>query len=204
MGNKYAFPKVIKSIAGCNVVRFDRSVNWKIFELLREAVIKAGEEAKREGIKAPRPNEAGDRIEPFVIKALREKGFQADIPRTKRGKRKKAGYPNLELSYGDWFGYLECKTFASGQEGSSFRAFYLSPSEDPKVTRDAPHLLISFELEQRAGKYYPRSWRIYDLHDLQVVLKYEYNASSRDIYQNKSLILEEGLLQSLSQNYFPS
>jgi hypothetical protein len=47
---------------------------------------------------------------------------------------------------------------------NSFRTFYFSPSNDPKITKDAFHLLMSFELDtaERKGKraFIPVSWQL--------------------------------------------
>jgi hypothetical protein len=47
---------------------------------------------------------------------------------------------------------------------NSFRTFYFSPFNDPKITKDAFHLLMSFELDtaERKGKraFIPVSWQL--------------------------------------------
>ena len=188
-----SFPVVIEVLTGYQVQRFDRERDENILKLLEVAAAQAGKEAAKKGIIADRPNEAGNRIEPFVIDALNEVGFAAGKPRTKSGKIKAAGYPDIEIQHeSGWTGYLDCKTFASKSVGSTFRAFYLSPSAEPKITKSAPHLLLSFEL-QRGGRntYLPLSWHLYDLHGLAVKVKHEFNASNRDVY-TAELLLAEG------------
>ena len=58
----------------------------------------AGDEAYKQGIFTRRPNEAGNHIEPFVVFALRKVELRADKPRTKSGKIKVAGYPDIEIT----------------------------------------------------------------------------------------------------------
>ena len=76
----------------------------------------------------------------------------------------------------------------------TIRTFYLSPSEDPKVTKDTLHFLMSFELNrvQRGSKevFIPVSWQIYSLESLLVKLKLEFNASNRDLYLKKTPLIE--------------
>ena len=147
-----SFPVVIEALTGCRVLEFDRDKTVNILKLLTVAAAQAGNAAAKRGVVADRPNEAGNRIEPFVTNALQDVGFVAGKPRTRSGKVKAAGYPDIELRHeSGWSGYLDCKTFATKTVGSTFRAFYLSPSQEPKITRNAVHLLLSFELQLKGG-----------------------------------------------------
>ena len=189
------YPIAIKSLTGCKVLHFDLSNtdNQKLLFLLRKAARIAGYEAYKQGISAKRPNEAGNHIEPFVISALRRVGFKADKPHTKSGKVKVAGYPDIEVT--DAHGrviYLDCKTYNTTTKNQTFRTFYFSPSKDPKITKDAFHLLLSFELteEERKGQmvFVPISWQLYTLENLKVQVKHEFNASNRDLYKPEFLL----------------
>jgi hypothetical protein len=77
---------------------------------------------------------------------------------------------------------------------TSFRSFYFSPSEDPKITRDAFHLLMSFELDtaERKGTraFIPVSWQIYTLDKLLIQVKHEFNASNRELYTKEALLAQ--------------
>lgn len=190
-------PVVIEALTGFSVLKFDQAENAHILGLLKDGTTKAGRAAAKQGVVADRPNEAGNRIEPFVMDAMNSVGLVAGKPRTKSGKAKAAGYPDIELRHeSGWLGYLDCKTFASKSAGSSFRAFYLSPSREPKVTSNAVHLLLSFEL-QLTGRntYVPVSWHLYDLHGLELQVKHEFNASNRDLYIPR-LLLAEGSISA--------
>jgi hypothetical protein len=189
------FPLVIEALTGCRVLEFDRKKNVHILELLKRASAEAGKLAAKQTIVADRPNEAGNRIEPFVLFAFNNLGFAASKPQTHSGKIKAAGYPDIELRHeSGWSGYLDCKTFATKSIGSTFRAFYLSPSKEPKITRDAVHLLLSFELQPKGRNIYiPMSWHLYDLHSLEVQVKHEFNASNRDLYTPKLLLAEDSI-----------
>jgi len=189
------YPIAIKALTGCEVLHFDLSNedNQKLLELLKNAAQIAGNEAYKQGIFTRRPNEAGNHIESFVISALRKVGLKADKPRTKSGKIKVAGYPDIEII--DKQGrvvYLDCKTYNTTTKNQSFRTFYFSPSKDPKITKDAFHMLLSFELtrEDRGGQraFVPISWQLYTLEKLKVQVKHEFNASNRDIYKSEFLL----------------
>ena len=69
----------------------------RLLARLRRVISLSGERAFREGLFANRPNEAGNRIERFVREALNEAGLAADTPKTKSGKRKSAGYPDIQV-----------------------------------------------------------------------------------------------------------
>ncbi|MBI5228683.1 hypothetical protein HY991_01125 [Candidatus Micrarchaeota archaeon] len=83
------------------------------------------------------------------------------------------------------------------REDSSFRAFNLQPSEDFKITADARHLLVGFEIkvERRNGKraFVPIHWRLYTLDNLRVQVKHEFNASNKDLYRGTTLLAEGGI-----------
>jgi len=191
------YPIALKALTGCEVLHFDLSDpdNQQLLKLLKTAAQMAGDEAYKQGIFTRRPNEAGNHIEPFVISALRKVGLMADKPRTKSGKIKVAGYPDIEIK--DNQGrtvYLDCKTYNTATKNQSFRTFYFSPSKDPKITKDAFHLLLSFELirEERKGQmaFVPISWQLYTLENLKVQVKHEFNASNKDLYKPEFLLAD--------------
>ena len=63
-----------------------------------------------EGVKAKRPNEAGNESEPFVINAINRVGGMARQPLTESGKRKVMGYPDIEACIQNKPFYIEVKT----------------------------------------------------------------------------------------------
>ena len=82
--------------------------------------------------------------------------------------------------------YLDYKTYNALTKVQTFRTFYFSPSRNPKITRDAFHLLVSFELikalKQGKAAFAPVSWQIYTLDKLLTQVKHEFNASNKDLY----------------------
>jgi hypothetical protein len=191
------FPIAIKALTGFKVLPFDISLdpNKKLLEQLSKAAELGGKEAFQEGIITDRPNEAGNKIEPFVVKSLRYVGLKADMPISKSGKKKVTGYPDIQID--DQSGrrvYLDCKTYSTLTKNQTFRTFYFSPSEDPKITKDAFHLLMSFELDtaERKGEraFIPISWQIYTLDKLLIQVKHEFNASNRELYTKEALLAQ--------------
>lgn len=186
---------VIKVLTGCEVLDFDKTdpKNKQLLQLLEKSAKIAGRKAQRKGIHTSRPNEAGNRIEGFVLEALKVVGLKAEKPKTKSGNKKSSGYPDIEIT--DKYGrtiYLECKTFSAKTKNQTFRTFYLSPSKDPKITKNAFHLLLAYELmEMHNGDrkfFIPTSYEIYTLENLKVNVKHEFNASNRQIYLREFLL----------------
>lgn len=190
---------VIEGIAGHKIIPFDRndSNDKAVLNNLIEACTIAGKNVNAKGILRPRPNEVGNDIEPFVQDALRAVGYKANSPTTKSGSKKSVGYPDMEFVDGSGrTNYLECKTYNIANVDTTQRSFYLSPSEDFKITKDAHHFLVSFEIyvEASQGKlnvYKCRKWKILLVEGLLVDVKYEFNSDNARLYA-KELVLAEG------------
>lgn len=187
------FSVAIRALSGCKVLSFDKKsfLDRELLKLITSAAKTAGGSAFKDGIYTSRPNEAGNKIEPFVKKALHDLGLKAETPVTKSGKRKATGYPDIEITdKHDRTIYLECKTYNLKNVDTTQRAFYFSPSENFKVTKDALHFMLSFQIEKerRFGKtaYVPKHWRLYTLENLVVDVKHEFNQSNRKLYGSKS------------------
>jgi hypothetical protein len=147
-------------------------------------------------LSAARPNEVGNRLEEVVSAALEEAGWPVDRPAGPSGHRRSAGYPDLEFMAGGRAFYLEVKAFSSGTERSTQRTFYLSPSDDFKVSRDAFHLLLACEIVPVGRDAYGlQSVKWLDLRTLECRLKHEFNASNRDLYSDRNglIILERSV-----------
>lgn len=192
---------VIQAMCGCKILPFDVTdpKDRQLLEKLKKVSQIAGENVNRRGITRPRPNEVGNDIEPYVKNALMEVGYFGGTPSTKSGKKKTTGYPDIEFL--DEFGrtnYLECKTFNIENIATTQRSFYLSPSEEFKITKDAHHIVLSFEIyvdgsSGRNSIFKCKSWKILSVENLLVDVKYEFNSDNQRLY-SKDLILAEGIL----------
>lgn len=190
---------VIESLYGFKVLSFDKSDKKDIVVLgvLKRAADDAAKSVNKKGITMSRPNEVGNAMEPFVEQALNNLDYKTGSPLTESGVRRSAGYPDLEFV--DEFrrtNYLEVKTFNIVNISTTQRSFYFSPAEDPKITKDAHHFVISFEIYidgRSKGKniYKCKSWKILSVENLKVDVKYEFNADNARLY-SKDLILAEG------------
>lgn len=195
------FKLVIEALSGHKIIPFNAKdkKDENVLKTLVRTVIMAGKEINKKGIKRPRPNEVGNDIEPIIRSALTKLGYRADVPKTQNGNKKNTGYPDIEFV--DEFkriNYLECKTYNIENIDTTQRSFYLSPAEEFKITKDAHHFIISFEVyvAKSLGKnniYKCRAWKILKLEELVVDVKYEFNADNFRLY-SKELILAEGEL----------
>lgn len=189
------FPIAIKAISGHEVIPFDKNSrdDKLLLEKLSEVALIAGKEAQSQGIKSNRPNEVGNYIEPFVKRALLKVGLRADTPRNRAGRRQGMGYPDVEIiDLKNRVTYLECKTYNLNNINTTQRAFYFSPSEEGcKITADARHLVLSFQIELKSpGVYIPVHWRIYSIDSMVVQVKHEFNADNRQMYRDEVLLAE--------------
>lgn len=181
------FKEVIEATTHHRILDFDTNnpAHVELRQKILRAATLAGERARKEGLDAARANEAGNHIEPFVRTALREAGLEARVPVNTAGDAQATGYPDIEIT-GPIPAYLELKTYNATTANTTQRTFYYSPSEKPKVTRDALHLLLAFQLEkiERDGKtvFAPVHWKLITLENLQVDLKFEFNQSNRGLY----------------------
>jgi len=192
---------VIESISGCKVIPFNKEDNkdQDVLKKLVEVAKVAGVNINKKGIARKRPNEVGNDIEPYVLSALQQLGYRAKRPKTKTGKNKSVGYPDIEfLDQFERTNYLECKTYNIENVATTQRSFYLSPSEDFKITKDARHFIISFEIvvdgsQGNMNIYKCKAWKILSAEKLLVDVKYEFNSDNARMYQS-GLLLAEGKL----------
>lgn len=138
----------------------------------------------------------GNKIEPFVIQALQKQKIQAEIPQAQSGMKRSAGYPDIEITWKDQeTHYLECKTYNINTIDSSQRSFYLSPSSDPKVTHEAIHFIISFEIyeeKRKGGKglYKTNGWKLLDAYHLTCDVKHEFNSDNKRLYSEGMILAQ--------------
>ena len=194
---KLPFKTVLHATTGHRLLDFDTNnpAHRELHAKLLRAAALAGQRARAEGITTARANEAGNHIEPFVRAALRDTGLAARVPVNADGRAQATGYPDIEITNAPAC-YLELKTYNATTANTTQRSFYYSPGATPKVTRDALHLLLAYQLEkqERAGKtvFVPVHWRLLSLQDLEVDLKYEFNTHNRALYGQPASALGDG------------
>ena len=193
---KLPFKDIIQATTGHRLIPFDTNnpAHAALRVKILQAAVRASERVRAAGLDAARANEAGNQLEPFVRAAMRDSGLDAHVPKTSAGRTQAVGYPDLEID-GAVPAYVELKTYNATTRDTTQRSFYYSPSATPKVTRDALHLLLAFELEkqERDGKtvFVPNHWKLLTLEDLDVDLKFEFNQSNRGLYGPARATLDE-------------
>lgn len=137
--------------------------------------------------KNTRVNEVGNKMEQPVIDAINNSTstLNAEKPKTQSGIIKTTGYPDvLVYDAEERPTYLEIKTYSPGKEDTTLRSFYLSPSDDFKVTQNARHLLAAFEMKKPDGDdgHIPINFKLVDLSGLICSVKFEIQSNNRRLY----------------------
>jgi Holliday junction resolvase len=184
---------VIKALSGYKILEFNKNDPYdrELLECLIIAFKNTMQSINNNGIDKARPNEVGNAIEYYVKKELNNLGCNATTPTAKSGRQKSTGYPDIMFNYKGKDNYLECKTFNENDLTSSLRTFYLSPSDDFKITKDAHHFLVSFEMEKRKdNKFYVKRFKILTLEKINVDVKNEFNANNKELYKSSNILYE--------------
>ena len=184
---------VIKSLSGYDIIDFNERdpKDKELLVCLIEALKNAMQSINNNGVHTARPNEAGNSIESYVKGELTKLGCNAHTPNTMSGKEKSSGYPDIVFTdKAGRINYLECKTFNEKTLNSSLRTFYLSPSNDFKITSNAHHFLASFEMEERQSVFFVKGFKLLTLEKLNVDVKNEFNANNKELYRPQNILFE--------------
>lgn len=186
---------VLESISGKKVIPFDKDnpQHKKLLEKLKEATKLACQNINNAGgILSARVNEVGNKVELPIKEALRQVGFtDADVPVNKKGVKQSSGYPDIGFSFDDLNVYIECKTYNLNNIATTQRSFYLSPTEGFKVTKDAIHLFISLEIEQKSvGIFTAKAWKIIQIEKIDVDVKREFNSDNKRLYAEENILAD--------------
>jgi hypothetical protein len=188
----------IEAITGKAVVPLtaDRQ-DTELVERIGKAATALIAQSKVKPIRTGRLNELGNAVEEPLLNALNAQGLAASWPRRADGSGGRSGYPDIAIdAAGKRPTYLEAKVVGAGSEGSSFRSFYLSPSERPKVCFDARHLLVAFTHHREADaadgfeQYSLINYKVVDLAKVFGKIKFEYQSSNRDMYLGDAIVLK--------------
>lgn len=193
------FGIVIEGLSGHKVKPYSKKSkkDKKVLSILKKIAEEVLSEINKKGISRSRANEVGNDIESYVKNALNKHNYKANTPKTFSGKKKSMGYPDIEFI--DEFNrqnYLECKTYNLNNVDSTQRSFYLSPSDDFKITKNAHHFGISFEIYvansiKNKHIYKAKSWKILDLSPLKLNVKYEFNTNNKMLYDEQIILAEK-------------
>ena len=181
---------VVEALTGHKVLHFNPD-NPNHAEVLKRLNLAAADVAAKikaaGGITNKRVNEVGNIIEDYVRAAMTARGMTATVPTgEKTGKARVAGYPDVAFAFNGERFYLDCKTHDKSTLKSTQRTFYLSPSDDPKISCDAVHFILSFETSRNGDTYQLVRYKIVSLEKLSLDLKYEFNSDNRRLYSGKN------------------
>ncbi len=194
------FEVFIQSVFNQRVERFDTTLRGSIelLNLMKNAMREVCDEVRDDPIDRPRPNEVGNDMEHPVIRQLRSAGLDAEGPKTRDGGRQTVGYPDIEIVTGLVAPavYLEVKTFNARNKNTTQRSFYLSPppnDEKAKVTKDAHHLMVAFEMVRSGTLYHPVAFELVDLYGLPCDIKMEIQSDNLRLYHPERVLHYEGV-----------
>ena len=189
-----SFSKVIYDCTGETVLPLDSASEPVIDAISRaaDATLDQFNTPNSPLIGLRRINEASRFFEDELLELLdKEPDLICQIPMTKEGKTQRSGYPDLEIYHkptGRTY-YLDPKLYEDTSRDSSLRTFYYTPrSETSKILKPAHHLLIGFSHDGNDGQWKFESWSLVDLSQTKLTLKSEYNASNRDLYEEKTIV----------------
>ncbi len=192
-----SFSKVIEASTGKSVILFDpgdpadNDILQGINDALSEILVEFSKESSVTNTEK-RINEVSSHFEEALRHRLNATpGLSCDYPQTASGKIQRSGYPDLRIVHDESgrIAYLDPKLVETGSLKSSLRTFYFTPKgETNKVLDDAHHLLIGIEHDGNTGNWKFLRWHLVDLAEFKVRLKAEFQASNKDLYQERLII----------------
>ena len=96
------FSVIIKALCERQVIQFDKSdpADADLLNKLQGAIHLCAADLKATPIKRPRPNEVGNDVEGYVMRALPRVGLAAARPTSTAGMGKSTGYPDILIRDG--------------------------------------------------------------------------------------------------------
>lgn len=191
---KFSFDDVIKQLTGYDVLPFDpwsgnSHTDIATYHLLTHiGNYVLGAFNQKQVPTSASANEVGILVEELLLEAFSYYNINASSPKTENDNTRSSGYPDMEFENEGEMYYLESKAFNVKNSDSTLRTFYFSPSQDYKITRNSKHLLFALcftekETENSEIKHYQSiGYHILDLKTLSLSIKFEFNASNKDMY----------------------
>jgi hypothetical protein len=188
--------KAIYGLTGKNVIRLtDDPLDSELLEKVCQAAKTIIKDSAVIPIRTTRLNELGNAVEEPLLNACLKVGLDATWPKRSDGSGGRSGYPDIALGIGSQRPtYLEAKVVGDKNDKSSFRSFYLSPSDRPKVCVDARHLLLAFghkrlkDTEDGLEQYSLLTYKVVDLARVSGKIKFEFQSSNKDMYLGHAVI----------------
>lgn len=182
------FNLVVEAMTGCRILEFEKGnrQHRRILDVLITAARVAANTMNRTANDSRLVNAVGNKIGPYIkdaINALPQ--ATATTLATQSVKHKSAGYPDIEVVVNGVTSYVECQTFNANNVDTTQRSFSFSPSDEFKVSQDALHFVLSYEIPTEGAKFRPAGFRLFALEALSVDVKHECNSDNRCFYSGK-------------------
>ena len=185
------FRDVINAATGYKIIPFDGNSNQILEDIKSWLDVNLNELSNLiEMDYVGRPNELGNYLERVLMARLDESlNFSVDMPRTEQGHKQAVGYPDgiIVDQRRDLVAYFDVKIFQEKTRTSPLRSFYYQPTNQSKISHDAPHFLVGFVVDSlgdnNRSPFIIKDYEIVDIYDLEVNFKAEFNASNKDLYQ---------------------
>ena len=187
-GKELLFRDVIRAATGHKILPFDestRAVRNSIENWIHDNISELSQlvESEYKG----RINDLGNWLEQKVKDKLNDNlEIECETPKTADGKSQSSGYPDAIIKSVESIIYSDVKVLQSDNIDSTLRSFYYQPTNKSKIHHDAPHFLISFEVEaveeKNVAPFRIVDLHIIDLYDLTVEFKAEFNSNNKNIY----------------------
>ena len=178
------FRDVINAATGYKIIPFDDNSN-QILEEIRSWLDGNLSELSNliEMDYVGRPNELGNYLERVLMARLDESlNFSVEMPRTEQGHKQAVGYPDgiIVDQRRDLVAYFDVKIFQEKTRKSTLRSFYYQPTNQSKISHDAPHFLVGFVVDSlgdnNRSPFIIKDYEIVDIYDL---IKVENNDKHR-------------------------
>lgn len=180
--NNVYFRDVIEASTGKKIMKIDPKLKTDL--LLMKSSFKRNLPRISSTVKAKYKGRANE-LSNYMEIVVRNEINKLSNLKASRGKQS-TGYPDLYVGTKTNGFYLEIKTFQIKTKDSSLRSFYYKPSNNSKITKSCPHILIAFEVEslgrENRSPFVINNFKMVDLYDLKVSLKPEFNANNIEIY----------------------
>jgi hypothetical protein len=105
------FSVIVKSLAQRQVIQINKAdaADIELLKRLEKTIQFCAADLKSNPIKRPRPNEVGNDVEAYVMRALPQAGLTAARPTSQAGLGKSTGYPDILVRDSENRAtYLEC------------------------------------------------------------------------------------------------
>ena len=184
------FRDVINAATGYKIIPFDDNSNRILEEIKSWLDVNLNDLSNLiEMDYVGRPNELGNYLERVLMARLDESlNFSVDMPRTEQGHKQAVGYPDgiIVDQRRNVVAYFDVKIFQEKTRKSTLRSFYYQPTNQSKISHDAPHFLVGFVVDSlgdnNRSPFIIKDYEIVDIYDLEVNFKAEFNASNKDLY----------------------